>query len=101
MPNPKLCAICGYMVATTRDHVPPKAVFPRPLPIVMITVPACAGCNNGAAHQDERFRIYLGATTAYFHDEATRLWKEESIRTLQKNARLMREFAPRTSLKWW
>lgn len=93
MANPKLCAICGFRRATTRDHLPPRAIFPRPLPVVMITVPACATCNNGANHEDERFRVYLGATTAYFDDEATRLWKEESMRTLQRNARLMREFA--------
>lgn len=93
MANPKLCAICGYMEATTKDHVPPRAIFPKPLPVQMVTVPACAQCNNGANHEDERFRIYLGATTAHFHDDATRLWQEESMRTLRANKRLMKEFA--------
>lgn len=93
MPNPKLCAICGYRVATTRDHVPPRAIFPRPLPVQMITVPACGACNNGAHQLDERFRVYLAAVTAHRHAGATRLWYEESMRTLHANKRLMREFA--------
>ena len=58
----------------------------------MITVPACADCNNGANQADERFRVFLAASTAYFHDDATRLWREEAMRTLQANARLAREF---------
>lgn len=93
MPNPKLCAICGYTQATTRDHIPPKGVFPKPLPVIMLTVPACAGCNNGASEVDERFRLYLAAQTAHFQDDATRLWKKRALRSLQSNKKLMREFA--------
>jgi hypothetical protein len=58
----------------------------------MITVPSCAACNQGAAASDEMFRIYLGATTAYHDDDATRAWKDGAVRTLQSNRRLMKEF---------
>lgn len=57
----------------------------------MITVPACSHCNNGAAEQDEGFRVYLAATTAHFHNAATKLWHEQATRSLQSNQRLMRE----------
>jgi hypothetical protein len=93
MPNPKVCAICGWRKATTKDHLPPRGVFARPLPINMRTVPACADCNNGASMADERFRVYLAAITTYFNDDATRLWKEGVVNTLKKNRRLTREFA--------
>lgn len=92
MPNPKLCAICGVMVAVTRDHIPPRSIFPRPLPVQLITVPACSHCNNGAAISDEIFRVYLAVVTAYFDPEATRAWKEGALRTLDKNPRIMRDF---------
>ena len=96
MPHPKVCAICGYGKATTRDHVPPRGIFPRPLPVRMVTVPACAACNNGSNQADERFRVLLAASTAYFDEEATRLWREEAMRTLHANARLAREFHANT-----
>lgn len=92
MPNPRLCAICGFREASTRDHIPPRGVFPRPLPVRMITVPACRECNNGAADQDEAFRTYLAAATAHYHDRATQVWHEQAMRSLQKNQRLQREF---------
>lgn len=58
----------------------------------MITVPASEHCNNGAAAQDEEFRLYLAATTAYHHGAATKVWHEQAMRTLQQNQRLRREF---------
>lgn len=93
MPNPKVCAICGWRKATTKDHLPPRGVFPKPLPVQMRTVPACSECNNGAAQSDERFRMYLAAMTAHFNDDATRLWREGVMRTLANNQRLQRELA--------
>lgn len=99
MPNPKVCAICGYRQATTKDHLPPRSVFPKPLPMNTRTVPACSECNNGANQQDERFRVYLAAATTYFNDDATRAWKEGAMRTLEKNLRLRREFDSRLKEK--
>ena len=32
VPNLTNCVICGKRVATTRDHVPPEGIFPKPLP---------------------------------------------------------------------
>jgi hypothetical protein len=54
------CALCGARPATTRtrDHVPPKALFPSPRP-KLITVPACDICNESASEAEEKFRVYL------------------------------------------
>ena len=52
------CAYCGAP-ATTRDHVPPKGLFPRPLPSDLITVPSCARCNLSASTDDELFRVAI------------------------------------------
>lgn len=94
-PKPKkICAICGVAPAATVDHVPPRSVFNRPLPRNMITVPACTKCNNGANVQDERFRVYLALSTLGRHDQATQLWRERAIRTLENNLRLQREIFP-------
>ena len=52
MVRTETCAYCGKP-ATTRDHVPPKKLFPRPWPDDLITVPACDTCNNVPSGDDE------------------------------------------------
>jgi hypothetical protein len=54
----KQCVFCGCRPATTRDHVPPKALFVRPRP-KLITVPACEVCNGEASEHEERFKVFL------------------------------------------
>jgi hypothetical protein len=53
----QLCAICGKSEAVTRDHIPPKGIFPKPLPQDLITVPACKNCNGGDSSLDEKFKF--------------------------------------------
>jgi hypothetical protein len=48
------CAYCGAP-ATTRDHIPPKKLFPQPWTDDLITVPACGTCNNCSSSDDEHF----------------------------------------------
>ena len=52
------CAYCEA-AATTRDHIPPRGIFPRPWPSDLITVPSCEDCNGGASLGDEVFRLSL------------------------------------------
>lgn len=52
------CAFCGN-VATERDHVPPKCLFPSPRPSNLITVPTCRGCHHGTSMDDEYLRAIL------------------------------------------
>lgn len=82
------CAICGVREATTRDHVPPKAIFPKPRP-KMITVPACSECNNGASDYDDLFKVYLSMQATGKSEIATSLFKDKTVRTLQRNKSLL------------
>lgn len=52
---PLLCTYCNSL-ANTKDHVPPKLIFPKPRPR-LITVPACSICNHQASKDDEYFRL--------------------------------------------
>src|SRR5678816_3709575 len=47
------------MKPTTKDHVPPRNLFPTPPPTGLITVPACDDCNGGESKDDEWFRLTL------------------------------------------
>lgn len=84
-----LCAICGEREGTTRDHVPPKAIFPRPRPDNLVTVPACPECNNGASDHDDLFKVYLSMQAAGNNEIARRLFQEKTVRTLERNQSLL------------
>lgn len=90
------CAICGIREATTRDHVPPKCIFPSPRPEVMITVPACSKCNNGASDFDDLFKVYLSMQAAENNALGTRLFHEKTLRTLGHNNALLRKIQEET-----
>lgn len=57
------CAYCREE-ALTRDHVPPKGMFPEPRPTDLITVPACSTCNGEASRDDEYFRWFVATASA-------------------------------------
>lgn len=45
----------------TRDHIPPKGLFPNPRPPNLITVPCCYACNQAFHTQDEKLRLFVSA----------------------------------------
>lgn len=54
-----ICTYCGKTGSVTRDHVPPKSLFPKPRPSSLVSVPSCRACNVGASKDDEYFRLNL------------------------------------------
>ncbi len=52
------CVYCGRVRKLTRDHVPPRALFPPPRPGNLITVPACSPCNDSFKKDDEYFLLF-------------------------------------------
>jgi hypothetical protein len=52
------CYFCSVNLATTIDHVPPKACFPPGYMPQDFEFPACTACNGGARKQDEIFGFY-------------------------------------------
>ena len=48
------CIYCGTREGTTKDHVPPKNLFPIPRPN-LVTVPCCDQCRQGQSLDDEYF----------------------------------------------
>jgi hypothetical protein len=51
----KQCAYCGDVGIVTRDHVPPKSIFPKPRPANLITVPACPKCHSQQTSRDDEY----------------------------------------------
>jgi hypothetical protein len=47
------CSLCGGLrPSTTRDHIPPKAIFDRSHRPDKLVMPACSECNNGTSTAD-------------------------------------------------
>jgi hypothetical protein len=55
------CVLCGVNPPTTREHIPPESFFEQPYPPNLITVPACAGCNQGSQKDDDYLLAFLVA----------------------------------------
>jgi hypothetical protein len=62
-PNNKICCFCGNP-ALTMDHIPPNCIFPDPKPQNLITVPACARCNQESSLDDEYFRFIVATANS-------------------------------------
>jgi len=54
------CYLCGQTrEKMTRDHVPPRNMFPPPLPDNMITVDCCDDCHKPLSLDDEAFTAFI------------------------------------------
>ena len=62
------CYICGKGGADSKDHIPPKGIFPKDLRGKLrgnlITVPAHSECNNSFKLDDANFGISLSLKVA-------------------------------------
>lgn len=87
----QMCVFCAERPAVTKDHVPPKGIFARPLPADLITVPACEECNKGSSKEDEEFRAMLGIRVGGWTPQGKAFWNKAALRTLRHNQRLKRE----------
>jgi hypothetical protein len=90
---PKRCYVCGKTAEETpegkltKDHLPPKNLFPKPRPANLITVPCCYSCNNSAHNDDEYFRIAVSCM--YNADKiGKQLWKDKVVGSTVRKRRL-------------
>ena len=67
------CVYCGSQQKLTRDHIPPKNLFAKPLPSNLVTVPCCRRCNESASKDDEYFRFIITRDDAGGHPEARKI----------------------------
>ena len=94
-----ICGYCGSPWPTTRDHIPPKGIFPTPRPADLITVPSCASCNQGASVSDEIFRAYLSLHVGVDTAPTSLLW-EQTLRGVRRNRLLHRRLRDDAEPVW-
>ncbi len=98
--EPKICVFCGTNQASTRDHVPPKGIFARPLPTDLVTVPACGPCNNRSSHLEEKFRAMLSLRVGVDTPQSMSLWENKARRGVRRNRRLYKEIMKGMKQVW-
>lgn len=78
------CAYCGRGSPETVDHVPPKGIFPDPLPSDLITVPCCSGCHSKTSSDDQHFRDVLLSAAELEHEPRASKARERVARSLTR-----------------
>lgn len=87
--NQNKCVYCGAADATTRDHVPPKCLFPDPVRENLITVPACSSCNTGLSKDEEYFRAIVSQLAETENHPASRkLLNDKIVRGFKQRPKL-------------
>lgn len=74
------CIYCNTSDTLTKDHVPPKCLFPKPRG-PQITVPACNACNQSFKKDDEYFAMAVAVEAYVDHPSAFQVW-EQSLRPM-------------------
>ena len=82
------CYCCNEN-AVSREHIPPRCIFPNPKPSNMITVPSCDKHNLEKSKDDEYFRWFIVTTCAEKSPIAYKLLKEKVIRGLRRKPKLL------------
>lgn len=67
------CVYCGTSNPETKDHIPPKNLFPQPRP-ELVTVPCCEKCHKPTSLDDEIFRNMLTMSrNAEYHPDIPKI----------------------------
>lgn len=89
------CIYCGRTDNLTKDHVPPKNLFPESRPSDLITVPACGACNKLYELDDEYYRIAI-TVLGEEAPTAAALWREKVVRGTFKRSPALKSSVLRT-----
>lgn len=78
------CVYCGLLTEVTKEHVPPRSIFPKPYPDNLIYVLACKKCNSSYSKDDEYLRdVFSILMPTATHPEAKKL-RGAGIRSFQR-----------------
>ena len=72
-----MCAYCGDRIATDREHVFPKSLYPESKAssrVQRLTIPSCNECNKGWSDDEAHFRNVL-ALAGEPNDSRRELWE--------------------------
>jgi hypothetical protein len=95
----RLCYLCAKPGADTKDHIPPRDIFPVQPTGQLITVPAHYDCNHSFHKEDELFRNLITVASTRT-PEGYRAWKEQVIPSWQNNPGAKKDLQKRLTSVW-
>ena len=81
-----MCAYCGERIATDKEHVFPKNLYPESKSksrVQRLTIPSCNICNNGWSDDEAHFRNIL-AIAGKPNDSRLELWESKVWRSFRQ-----------------
>lgn len=78
------CTYCGKEDGGTKDHVPPKCLFPKPRPSNLVTVPCCDTCRKTQGEDDEYFMRMIMIREELSGSETASLVREKVHRSFDR-----------------
>lgn len=97
--RPKLCYLCGKPSTDTKDHIPPRGIFPANPKGQLLTVPAHKSCNGRYAEDDELFRNLVTAAS-WRTTEGELAWNEQVVPSWAENPGAKRRLQERMMVIW-
>lgn len=88
--KPTNCYLCGSESDLTRDHIPPRNLFPEPRPSNLITVSCCGQCHSTLTLDDEAFRVFA-ASLDKRSPAGTWIWKNKVVKSSFKRSPKLKE----------
>lgn len=85
------CYLCGATTELTREHLPPKGFFPRPLPKNLITVSCCRTCNHSWHLDDAAIRAFFSVASGRSEAGDT-IWEKHVIPRTVARSPAFREY---------
>jgi hypothetical protein len=95
-----VCYICGESPATTKDHIFPRSLFESPLPLDMLTAPACKACQQRIQPDEEVFRNFVAAGS-YGDATARALWETKVAGSFDNSPGLRKTFVDSIKTVEW
>jgi len=77
------CYFCGGLTSS-RDHVPPKCIFPEPRTPDLITVPSCDKHNMEYSKDDEYFQWFITTASSY-SSSAMKIIDKKVVKAFRRN----------------
>jgi hypothetical protein len=105
-PRTGICVYCGTHGQVTRDHVPPKCLFPPDSRVNLITVDACPVCHDTYKLDDEYFRVTLsirddlpeGPDAQFIRDQTRKTLRDPAAQAIRDAIRAATVRVPRSGL---
>jgi len=82
----RMCSYCGERIATDREHVFPRSLYPASKAssrVQRLTIPSCNVCNNGWSNDEVHFRDVL-ALAGQPNESRRELWETTIHRSFRQ-----------------